>query len=84
MKYGLSLNPKKSHFTMEEGKLLSHIVSKYGVKIDPERVAAIQNIPCPRNKREVQSFMGKMIFLRRFIPNLAENMRLITNMLKKD
>ena len=28
--------------------------------------------------------MGKINFLRRFIPNLAENMRLITNMLKKD
>ena len=28
--------------------------------------------------------MGKINFLRKFIPNLAENMRLITNMLKKD
>jgi len=28
--------------------------------------------------------MGKINFLRMFIPNLAENMRLITNMLKKD
>jgi hypothetical protein len=26
-KYGLSLNPKKSHFVMQEGKLLGHIVS---------------------------------------------------------
>jgi hypothetical protein len=27
-KFGLSLNPKKSHFTMQEGKLLGHIVSQ--------------------------------------------------------
>lgn len=33
-KYGLSLNPKKSYFAMEEGKLLGHVVSKDGVKID--------------------------------------------------
>ncbi len=33
--YGLSLNPKKSFFAMEEGKLLGHIVSKEGVRIDP-------------------------------------------------
>lgn len=32
-KYGLSLNPKKSLFTMEEGKLLGHIISKYGIRI---------------------------------------------------
>jgi hypothetical protein len=27
-KFGLSLNPKKSHFSMQEGKLLGHILSK--------------------------------------------------------
>ena len=40
-KFGTSLNPKKSHFSMEEGKLLGHIISKRGTKIDPDRVAAI-------------------------------------------
>jgi len=37
-KFGLSLNPKKSHFSTQEGKLLGHIVSKYGIKVDPKRV----------------------------------------------
>jgi len=40
-KYGLSLNPKKSHFAMHEGKLLGHIVSNDVVKIDPQRVKSI-------------------------------------------
>jgi hypothetical protein len=35
-KFGLSLNPKKSHFAMQEGKLLGHIVSKDGIKVDPK------------------------------------------------
>ena len=26
-KFGISLNPKKSHFAMSEGKLLGHIIS---------------------------------------------------------
>jgi hypothetical protein len=34
-KFGLFLNPKKSHFAMQEGKLSSHIVSKDGIKVDP-------------------------------------------------
>ena len=83
-KYGLSLNPKKSLFAMEEGKLLGHIISKDGIRIDPARVQAIQQIDLPRNKKEIQSFNGKMNFLRRFVPNLAEHLREITNMLKKD
>lgn len=37
-KYGISLNPKKSLFGLEEGKLLGHIISKYGIRIDPDRI----------------------------------------------
>eukprot|EP00253_Pinus_taeda_P022796 PITA_22796 len=40
-KYGISLNPKKILFSMDEGKLLGHIISKEGIRIDPARVEAI-------------------------------------------
>lgn len=33
-KFGISLKPKKSHFFMEEGKLLGHIISERGIKIE--------------------------------------------------
>lgn len=83
-KFGISLNPKKSLFAMDEGKLLGHIISKEGICIDPARVEAIQKIDFPRSKKEIQSFDGKINFLCRFVPNLAEHLREITNMLKKD
>eukprot|EP00253_Pinus_taeda_P015232 PITA_15232 len=83
-KYGISLNPKKSIFGLEEGKLLGHIISKDGIRIDPDRIQAILHMPHPRNIKELQAFLGKINFLRRFIPNLAELSRLLNNMLKKD
>eukprot|EP00253_Pinus_taeda_P022146 PITA_22146 len=83
-KFGISLNPKKPLFSLEEGRLLGNIISKYGIRIDPERIQAILQIPYPRNTKELQGFLGKINFLRRFIPNLAESMRLLSNMLKKD
>ena len=52
-KFRISLNPKKSHFIMLEGKLLGHIISKDGIKSDPRGVQAIQNIGFPRSKKEV-------------------------------
>ena len=52
-RYGLSLNPQKSLFSLEEDKLLGHIVTKDGVKIDPKRVEVINGIYLPRNKKEV-------------------------------
>ena len=69
---------------MEEGKLLGHIISERGIKIDLDRVAAIQQIGLPKNKKEIQSFLGKVNFLRRFITNFVEVVKFINSMLNKD
>ena len=39
-KFSISLNPKKSHFAMKEGKLIEHIIYQEGIKIGPKRVEA--------------------------------------------
>jgi hypothetical protein len=52
-KFVLSLNPKKSLFSMKEGKLIGNIVSSEGVKIDPSSVEAIQALSIPRSRKEV-------------------------------
>lgn len=83
-KYGISLNPKKSLFGLEEGKLLGHIISKDGIRIDPARIEAILQIPHPRSIKELQAFLGKLNFLRIFISNLVELTRLLNDTLKKD
>jgi hypothetical protein len=70
-RFGISLNPNKSLFAMKEGKLLGHIVSAKGVRIDPSRVETIRTLSLPRSKKEVQTFLGKINFLRRFISNFA-------------
>jgi hypothetical protein len=67
-KFGISLNPKKCLFGLEEGKPLGHIISKHEIKIDLSRIEAIQKLEHPRNLKEFQSFIGKINFLRRFIP----------------
>ena len=50
-KYGLSLNPKKSHFVVQEGRLLGNLLSADGIRIDPERVKAILKNSLPRSKK---------------------------------
>jgi hypothetical protein len=77
-RFGISLDPKKTLFALKEGKLLGHII------FDPSIIEAIQKIDHPINIKELQFFIGKINFLRRFVPNLAELLRNITNMLKKD
>jgi len=62
-RYGIYLNPTKSMFGVDEEKLLGHIISKYGVKIDPERVETIKRIPLPQTKKVVQSSLVISILL---------------------
>ena len=83
-KFGISLNPKKTLFGLEEGNLLGHIISKEGIRIDFARIEAFLNISPPRNIKELQYFLGKINFLGRFISNLAKIIRELNNMLKKD
>ena len=82
-RFGLSLNPKKTAFGLQEGNLLGHIISEKGIRIDPQNFYGILQITDLRNIKGLQSFIGKINFLRRFIPNLSEHLRNITNMLKK-
>ena len=82
--FGISLNPKKSVFAVHEGKLLGYIVSKHGTTIDPERVQAILELPLPSHKKGLQSFLGRINFVRRFIPDIANLLKPLTTMLKKN
>ena len=61
-KFGISLNPKKSFFSMKEGKMLGYIISQEGIRIYLNTVEVINKIELPRNKVEVQSFLGRVIF----------------------
>ena len=69
---------------MKEGKLLGHIISKDGIRIDPYIVKDILKAKVPKNKREIQLFIDQVNFLRLFIPSFANFLRNVTNMLRKD
>jgi hypothetical protein len=69
--YNIRLNPLKCFFCITTGSLLSFIVSKSGITMDPLKVQAITDIPPLWNLRQLQSLQGKDNFLRRFFPNYA-------------
>ena len=83
-KYGIYLNPKKTIFGVEEGKLLGHIISEGGISIDPEWIKVIAQIPFPHNKNVMQSFFGKINFVRKFTPDFAKTLKNLQKMIHKD
>jgi hypothetical protein len=82
-KYSISLNPKKTIFGVEEGKLLGHIISQIGIHIDPKWIKAITQLPLPHNKNAMQYFFGKINFVRKFTPDFAETIKPLQKMICK-
>ena len=83
-KANLKLNPEKCHFAQNSIKYLGHVVSENGIETDPDKVAAIEKIPPPRNVREVRQILGAASWYRRFIGGFSELITPLTRLLKKD
>ena len=50
----MMLNPDKCSFGVSSRKLLGYLVSPQGIKANPKKVKAINDMQSPRNKKEVQ------------------------------
>jgi hypothetical protein len=62
--YGLKMNPVKCVFGVSAAKFLGFIIHEYGIEIDPKRVEAMKKLKDATCKRELQSFLGKVNYLR--------------------
>ena len=82
-KFQLKLNPTKCTFGAISRKLLRFVVSKKGIKIDPDKVRAIQDLPPPRTLKEVRSFIGRLNYITRFISQMTAKCDPIFKMLRK-
>lgn len=51
--------------------------------IEPERIQAIEKIQMPSNKKGMQSFLGKINFVKRFVLVFSKVVRPMQNMIKK-
>ena len=61
------MNLKKCVFGVSSGKLLKFIISKRGIKIDPNKDKAITEMPPLKNIKELRGLIGLLQFIRRFI-----------------
>ncbi|XP_070032663.1 uncharacterized mitochondrial protein AtMg00860-like [Nicotiana tomentosiformis] len=68
----LVLNWKKCHFMVDEGIVLSHKISKQGIKVDRAKIEIISKLPHPISVNGVWSFLGHAGFYRRFIKDFLK------------
>jgi len=70
-KYGLKMNPLKCAFGVCAGDFLAFVVHQKSIEVNQNKTKAILETEPPSTKKELQSLMGKINFLRRFISNLS-------------
>ena len=80
--YGLKMNPRKYAFGVSAGKFLGFIIHENGIEIDLDRIKSIRNVGPLTCKLEMQKFLGKVNYLRRFISNLAGKINAFTPILR--
>ena len=80
--YGLKMNPLKCAFDVLAGKFLGFIIHEKGIEIDPKRIEAMKKVEAPACKKDLQKFLGKVNYLRRFISNLSGKIDAFTPILR--
>nr|GEV44330.1 reverse transcriptase domain-containing protein [Tanacetum cinerariifolium] len=80
----LCLNWDKSHFTIKEGIILGHKISKNRIEVDKAKVDVIAKLPHPTTVKGICSFLGHAVFYRRFIKDFSKIAQLMTRLLEKD
>ncbi|CAI7875223.1 unnamed protein product [Closterium sp. NIES-53] len=74
----------KCEFFKQELEFLGHVISRDGIKIDPAKIKTIQEWKPPTNITELQSFLGFVNYVQRFIPYMAGITGMLTDLLHKD
>ena len=78
------LNPKKCSFGKMEIAFCGMIFSSSGVRPDPEKVKALENLPPPKNRSELKSFICMMQSNIDFIPNFSKSISTLRELLNSD
>ncbi|BHF57334.1 hypothetical protein SprV_0100027500 [Sparganum proliferum] len=79
--FGVVINPSKCVLGVPSLDFLGHHVDAQGLRPLSSKVEAIRDFPLPTSKRQLQRFLGMVNFYRRFLPNCADLMLPLTNML---
>lgn len=81
---GVKLNKRKCIFSVRELIFVGHLVSGAGIAADPSKVEGIADMPEPKDLSDLRRVNGVVQYLSKFIPNLADHMKPMNELLKSD
>ena len=81
--HNLKLAPSKSRIGATRIEFLGHCISPEGRSPNLDKVAALKDMPIPRDVSQLRSLLGGLSYYRQYLPNLAQTLKPLTTLLKK-
>ena len=81
LQHGIVINPSKCQFGVTSLEFLGHYIDSNGILPLKDKTKVIQDFPVPTSIRKLRQFLGLINFYRRFIPNCAEVLQPLTDLL---
>jgi hypothetical protein len=81
---GMRLNREKLELRKTEISFLGHLVTSDGLKIDPEKVAAVMKMPKPEDAEGARRLCGFVNYLAKFLPRLSDVLEPIRKLTHND
>ena len=78
---GVTLNEAECEFGVSSVTYVGHLVSKDGIKPDPNKVLAIGELATPEDVGGVRRFLGMVNYLSKFVPHLAHKTKPLCDLL---
>ena len=82
---GLQIDIDKCEFETKSTKYLGFIIEAgKGIRVDPEKIKAIESSECPRSVKGVRGFVRFANYYREFVPNFSTVVMPLTALTKKN
>ena len=82
IEHNLHLNPEKIRINVDSVPFFGQTLTKDGLQMDANKWQVFQNWPQPKHVNELQSFLGSVNYLSKFIPYLSSFRKLLQDLLK--
>lgn len=80
----VKFNVNKLQYCVNSVEYLGHKISEKGILPSDERIEAVKSLGYPKNKRELQKFLGFINYVISLVPNMAHKTAPLTTLLTKD
>ena len=81
---GVKLNRDKLEVGVTQVKYFGHMLTSEGVRPDPDKVSAIESMKPPKDKSQLETFLGMVTYLAKCAQNLSEITSPLRMLLTKD